>query len=161
MNRNKKTLRLVLIVALAAVMLMMFAACGSKATRADFNELVDKVGSADIGEVLGIDGLPDGAATGSDKPSTASSAVAGDDSLEKQLLGNWSEVDIDNTYTFNADGTGIETYEGETWDMTWSLNGDVLTMDFPATGVEEYSITIRGNKLTVHNPVVAYDYIRQ
>jgi hypothetical protein len=78
-----------------------------------------------------------------------------------QLVGYWEEVDINNSYTFNADGTGNEVYENITWDMTWTLNGDVLTMDFPDTGVEEYSIIIKGDKLTVKNTPLNYEYIRK
>jgi hypothetical protein len=38
--------------------------------------------------------------------------------LSAQLVGDWLEIDIDNIYTFNADGTGSEYYAGENWDMT-------------------------------------------
>ena len=30
------------------------------------------------------------------------------------LVGKWKEVDVDNTYTFNADGTGENTMTGKT-----------------------------------------------
>lgn len=77
------------------------------------------------------------------------------------LLGTWQEVDIDNSYTFKADGTGSEHFEGDTWEMTWTLSDSTLTMDFPATGVEEYEITLSGNTLKVHNPIVDYEYTRK
>jgi hypothetical protein len=45
--------------------------------------------------------------------------------------------------------------------MTWTLKGSTLTMDFPETGVEEYEITLSGNTLTVHNPIVDFKYKRR
>ena len=81
--------------------------------------------------------------------------------LATQLVGYWEEVDIDNSYTFNADGTGNEVFEDNVWDMTWTLEGDTLTMDFPDTGVEEYKIIIKGDKLTVKNSPYDYEYIRK
>ncbi|GHU65769.1 hypothetical protein AGMMS49983_14080 [Clostridia bacterium] len=77
-----------------------------------------------------------------------------------QLVGNWAEVDIDNTYTFNADGTGSEYFEGDSWDMTWTLDGNDLTLDFPETGVEEFTISLKGDTLKVKN-LVTYTYKRQ
>ena len=77
------------------------------------------------------------------------------------LVGVWEEIDIDNVYTFNADGTGSEYYDGETWQMTWKLVGNTLTMNFPKTGVEVYEITLTENYLIVHNPVIDFEYTRQ
>ena len=90
--------------------------------------------------------------TGGDTGSGGANALA--------LIGMWDEIDIDNIYTFNADGTGTEYFDGTTWVMTWELNGNVLTMNFPETGVEVYEITLRGDELIVHNPDIDFEYVR-
>jgi hypothetical protein len=77
---------------------------------------------------------------------------------EAQLVGTWDEIDIDDTYVFNADGTGTETYEGDTWQMTWRLSGTTLIMNFPDTGTEEYEVEFDGGLLIVHTPIVDYEY---
>ena len=79
------------------------------------------------------------------------------------LVGKWKEVDVDNTYTFNADGTGREYYDGESWDMKWTLNGTTLTVDFGSEGIEEYKITLNGEKLTVVDTSdnTKYEYTRE
>ncbi|MDR0862603.1 MAG: lipocalin family protein [Oscillospiraceae bacterium] len=77
------------------------------------------------------------------------------------LVGVWQEVDIDNIYTFNANGTGEEYYDGSTWALTWTLNGGTLTMDFGTAGVEAYKIEIKGNTLIVHGDEVDFEYKRK
>ena len=77
------------------------------------------------------------------------------------LVGVWVEIDIDNIYTFNADGTGNEYFDGNDWDMTWELNGTTLTMDFPETGVEVYEIEFTDMLLIVHAKTIDFEYVRQ
>jgi len=76
------------------------------------------------------------------------------------LVGVWEEIDIENVYTFNADGTGKEYYNGESWDMTWKLTGDTLTMNFGAAGIETYQIILSDNLLVVHGTTVNFEYVR-
>ena len=79
------------------------------------------------------------------------------------LVGVWEEIDIDNIYTFNADGTGSEYYDGNTWDMEWTLDGNILTMDFFDAGIEEYEIILDGDTLIVTDASedIEYEYKRQ
>ena len=81
--------------------------------------------------------------------SDKSASVPAVSSSSSELVGVWEEVDIDNIYTFNEDGTGSEYYDGDTWDMEWELNGTTLTMDFFDAGVEEYEIDFREGHLFV------------
>ena len=148
--------RTVLVVILAVVALLMFTACGtSKAAIDGLMDLSNSAGSKDTSDSAAKKDSSDSSM------SKGSSDSQDANDLAEKLIGNWSEVDIDNTYTFNSNGTGSETFEGTSWDMTWSLDGDMLTMDFPETGVEEYRISIKGDRLTVHNPVIKYEYIRR
>ena len=77
------------------------------------------------------------------------------------LVGVWEEIDIDNVYTFNANGTGTEYFDGDTWDMTWKLIGKTLTMDFGDAGVEEYEVELSTSMLIVHGAEVDFEYIRK
>ena len=61
----------------------------------------------------------------------------------------------------DADGTGSEYFNGDTWEMTWTLDGTTLTLSFPETGVEEYEITLSDNTLVVHAPAADYEYNRK
>ena len=47
--------------------------------------------------------------------------------------------------------------------MRWTLNGTTLTMDFGSEGVEEYEITLDGDKLTVvdSSDDTEYKYTRE
>ena len=162
---NFKKNKTVLVVVLAVVMALMFTACGT--SKAAINGLMDLSDSVSSKSSSDSDAKKDSSASDAikDSPDSAVSKGSSDSDnasdLAKSLIGKWSEIDIENTYTFKSDGTGNETFEGISWDMTWSLDGDMLTMDFPETGVEEYRISIKGDKLTVHNPLIKYEYIRQ
>ena len=96
------------------------------------------------------------------KSATSPSAPAASASTS-QLVGIWDEVDIDNTYTFNADGTGEEYYAGDTWEMEWKLNGTTLTLDFFDAGVEEYEIEFVDGTLFVRDPSddTEFEYTRR
>ena len=94
---------------------------------------------------------------------TVAGYVAPAQNISTPLVGVWEEVDIDNIYTFNADGSGSEYFEGNSWDMTWTLNGDILTMNFIESGIEEYEIFLDGDTLFVYDEDsdTEYEYYRQ
>ena len=81
--------------------------------------------------------------------------------LASKLIGIWDEIDIDNTYYFYEDGTGKEYFDGDTWEMIWMVDGNLLSMYFFDTGVEEYMITLDGDFLVVHNPNIDFEYVRR
>ena len=160
---NKKMLRKVLVITLAIVMMLVFAACNSNANKSSNTEVLDLSGSSSKSSSSSTekdDPIPPEDPPVTKLPDTVTPEKS---DLEEQLIGYWVEIDIDNTYYFFSDGTGYETFDTYSWDMTWSLDGDILTMDFPDTGVEIYPITINGDRLNVYDDSagIMYEYDRQ
>ena len=70
----------------------------------------------------------------------------------KALVGTWLQRDSDwnDTYIFNADGTG-KLISGPEYPFTYAVNGDTLTLTYGEDDEEEFTITVDGNLLTMIN----------
>ena len=102
-----------------------------------------------------------GGKTPATTPTSDATATPAAEDNSAALVGVWEEIDIDNVYTFNANGTGSEYFDGDTWEMTWKLIGKTLTMDFGDAGVEEYEVELSTSMLIVHGAEVDFEYIRK
>jgi len=67
-----------------------------------------------------------------------------------KLLGTWLQRDSDweDTYIFNADGTGM-LISGPEYPFTYSVSGDVLTLTYDEDDEEEFTIDLDGDLLTM------------
>ena len=65
------------------------------------------------------------------------------------IAGTWSEDYFDSGYTFNADGTGRDTF----WDLsfTYTAYDGVITITYDDTtyGVDKYSYTVDDSSITM------------
>lgn len=68
----------------------------------------------------------------------------------RELLGTWLERDSDwdNTYIFNADGTGM-LISGPEYPFTYAVSGDVLTLTYGDDDKEDFTISVSGDLLTM------------
>ena len=99
-----------------------------------------------IGELFGVDsGIANPFATSGEETITP---VANVDASE--LYGTWLERDSDwdNTYIFNADGTG-KLISGPEYPFTYSVNGDILTLTYAEDDMEDFTISVSGDLLTM------------
>ena len=98
--------------------------------RFDVQELLEAVAAADQAQQQAAD---------------AASAEA-----RKALVGAWLQRDSDweDTYFFNADGTGL-LISGPEYPFTYAITGDTLTLTYDADDVEEYTFSISGDVLTM------------
>lgn len=67
-----------------------------------------------------------------------------------ELLGTWlqRDSDWDDTFIFNADGTGV-VISGPEYPFTYDVNGDILTLTYDDGDQEEFTISVNGNLLTM------------
>lgn len=67
-----------------------------------------------------------------------------------ELLGTWlqRDSDWDDTFIFNADGTGV-VISGPEYPFTYAVNGDILTLTYDDGDQEEFTISVDGNLLTM------------
>ena len=74
---------------------------------------------------------------------TAAPATGGD------LVGNWKEDVFDSGFTFNADGTGTDTF----WDLTftYSIEGNevLIIYDTDLYGASRYTYSVSGDTLSM------------
>jgi len=99
-----------------------------------------------IGELFGVDsGVTNPFAVNAEE---TTAAVVDVDTGE--LLGTWLERDSDwdNTYIFNADGTGV-LISGPEYPFTFTTGGDVLTLIYDDEDTEEFTISVSGDLLTM------------
>ena len=99
-----------------------------------------------IGELFGVDSGVANPFAVSDEETTVS--VVNVETTE--LLGTWLERDSDwdNTYIFNADGTGL-LISGPEYPFTFTASGDVLTLTYDDEDIEEFTISVSGDLLTM------------
>lgn len=99
-----------------------------------------------IGELFGVDSGVANPFTVSDEETTVS--VVNVEASE--LLGTWLERDSDwdNTYIFNADGTGL-LISGPEYPFSFTVSGDVLTLTYDDEDIEEFTISVSGDLLTM------------
>lgn len=98
--------------------------------RFDVQELLEAVAAADQAQQQAAD---------------AASAEA-----RKALVGAWLQRDSDweDTYFFNADGTGL-LISGPEYPFTYTVKGDVLTLTYDEDDEEEFTISVDGDLLTM------------
>lgn len=99
-----------------------------------------------IGELFGVDSGVANPFAVSDGETTAPAANV----EASELLGTWLERDSDwdNTYIFNADGTGV-LISGPEYPFTYAVNGDVLALTYDEEDIEEFTISVSGDLLTM------------
>ena len=68
----------------------------------------------------------------------------------RDRLGTWlqRDSDWDDTFIFNADGTGV-VISGPEYPFTYAVNGDILTLTYDDGDQEEFTISVDGNLLTM------------
>ena len=98
-----------------------------------------------IGELFGVDsGVSNPFAEEEEQEETI---VAVD---KTALVGTWVDLtsDWEDTYIFNADGTG--TYiSGPEYDFTYKVSGDKLTLTYAEDDIEDYTAKVDGNTLVL------------
>ncbi len=67
-----------------------------------------------------------------------------------ELLGTWLQRDSDweDTYIFNADGSGM-LISGPEYPYTYEVSGDILTLDYGDGDEDEFTISVDGDLLTM------------
>ena len=77
-------------------------------------------------------------------------ASAAEAAARKALVGTWLQRDSDwnDTYIFNDDGTGL-LISGPEYPFTYSVNGDILTLDYGDGDEEEFTFSVDGTLLTM------------
>ena len=99
-----------------------------------------------IGELFGVDsGIANPfAASAEETPAPVVNVEA------SELLGTWLERDSDwdDTYIFNADGSGM-LISGPEYPFTYAVSGDVLTLTYDVDDEEEFTISVDGDLLTM------------
>ena len=67
-----------------------------------------------------------------------------------ELVGTWLQRDSDweDTYIFNADGSGMQI-SGPEYPFTDSVSGDKLTLDYGDDDEEEFTFSVEGDLLTM------------
>ena len=67
-----------------------------------------------------------------------------------KLLGTWLQRDSDweDTYIFNADGSGL-LISGPEYPFTYTVSGDILTLIYGPDDEEEFTISVDGDLLTM------------
>lgn len=99
-----------------------------------------------IGELFGVDS---GVANPYAKNDETSGGPAA--SIDNAaIVGKWVDKasDWEDTYVFNADGTGCYT-SGFDYEFTYKISGDKLTVTFDRDDIEEYTISVDGSKITL------------
>lgn len=74
------------------------------------------------------------------------------------LVGTWVDLtsDWEDTYIFNADGTG--TYiSGPEYDFTYQVSGDTVMLIYEEDDTEEYDATVDGSKLVLVDKQFGYE----
>ena len=99
-----------------------------------------------IGELFGVDSGVANPFTVSDEETTAPAVNV----AASELYGTWLERDSDwdNTYIFNADGTGV-LISGPEYPFTYAVSGDILTLTYAKDDEEDFTISVSGDLLTM------------
>jgi len=101
-----------------------------------------------LGACFDVKALLDAAAAADQ--ASAEAATAEEAAARKALVGTWLQRDSDweDTYIFNADGTGL-LISGPEYPFTYSVSGDILTLDYGDGDEEEFSFSVDGDLLTL------------
>ena len=101
-----------------------------------------------LGARFDVKALLDAAAAEAQAQQQAADAASAE--ARKALVGTWLQRDSDweDTYFFNADGTGL-LVSGPEYPFTYAISGDTLTITFDPEDVEEYTFSVSGDLLTM------------
>ncbi len=89
-------------------------------------------------------------ATAAAEQAAAEAATAEEAAARKALVGTWlqRDSDWDDTYIFNADGSGL-LISGPEYPFSYAISGDVLTLTYGPDDEEEFTISVDGDLLTM------------
>jgi hypothetical protein len=84
----------------------------------------------------------------------------GNKSLQEEIVGTWQEVDIDEVYTFDSDGNGVQVIFDTTYRFTWKIDGDTLKIVDKDYDIEEVytKVSVQGDTLRMAHGEIAYEY---
>lgn len=101
-----------------------------------------------LGARFDVKALLDAAAAEAQAQQQAADAASAE--ARKALVGTWLQRDSDweDTYFFNADGTGL-LISGPEYPFTYAISGETLTITFDPEDVEEYTFSVSGDLLTM------------
>lgn len=111
----------------------------------DFDDLTQDKCAWIIGELFGVDsGIENPFAVEEEQKETV------DDVDKTALVGTWVDLtsDWEDTFIFNADGTGT-LISGPEYDFTYTISGNTLTLVYAEDDTEEYTATVNGNTLVL------------
>jgi len=110
-----------------------------------------------IGELFGVDSGIANPFAASDEGEETTAPVVNVEASE--LYGTWLERDSDwdNTYIFNADGTGT-LISGPEYPFTYAVSGEVLTLTYGVDDEKEFTISVSGDLLTIVDQF-GYEYL--
>ena len=82
-----------------------------------------------------------------------SANVTSEESSEASIIGSWECVDYKGAiYTFNTDGTGSYTFEGNVMNFTYTDNGDSVELKYEtATVPSTHNYTVEGDRLLIED----------
>jgi hypothetical protein len=149
MNQIHKTKKTIVVVALALMLLLALAACGGGKSAGNDTPAAPAAPAAANAPAVE-------APAAAEKP-----AVQDNTDWATQLVGTWKEVDINASYTFNADGTGAEGLSSASFAFDWTLSGSTLKLSYSAADVAEYEIQLDGNTLYINEDGTDFEYERQ
>ena len=110
-----------------------------------FDELTQDKCAWIAGELFGVDsGIDNPFAVEEEQKETV------DDVDKTALVGTWVDLtsDWEDTFIFNADGTGT-LISGPEYDFTYTISGNTLTLVYAEDDTEEYTATVDGSKLVL------------
>lgn len=110
-----------------------------------FDELTQDKCAWIAGELFGVDsGIDNPFAVEEEQKETV------DDVDKTALVGTWVDLtsDWEDTFIFNADGTGT-LISGPEYDFTYTISGNTLTLVYAEDDTEEYTATVNGNTLVL------------
>ncbi|MBE6852952.1 MAG: hypothetical protein E7505_05700 [Ruminococcus sp.] len=99
-----------------------------------------------IGELFGVDsGVANPFADESEETAEAALNVA-----ESELVGKWvdTESDWEDTYIFNADGSGV-LISGPEYEFTYKVDGNTLSLVYDVDDTESYTVKVNGDTLVL------------
>lgn len=108
--------------------------------------VVENTGGVTLGACFDVQALFDAAAA-ADQANAAAEAAA-----RKALVGTWLQRDStwNDTYTFNADGTGLLFSEPDySYPFTYTISGDNLTLDYGDDDTDAFTYSVSGDLLTL------------
>ena len=110
--------------------------------------VVEYTGGVTLGACFDVQALFDAAAA-ADR-ANADAATAAEAAARKALVGTWLQRDSDweDTYIFNADGSGM-LISGPEYPFTYSVSGGKLTLDYGDDDEEEFTFSVEGDLLTM------------